>query len=553
MKIKKTLFILLLVFSLLPLYFTTSILTYNHTQSINKFTEENLEAISETLVLNIKDFYSSTQCDLQTIAQYALVQDVIRQSLGEKFVYSEQTLHYMHDLLEQHKQSNPFVASVSVVNRDFQVVYTTERHQTSTISELKNSSEDLTREFFMGKVSERETDEGLQKLIYACKTIEKDGNVIGYVIEEINIAFFDKFRTAEFLFPEDIFSLTDGYGQVITEGCAENGELKDYVPSEEMQKAYKRVWKTINLERHPSGKFTYEADGNEYITYYATIENSSWLIQLTANLTSRTRNMRNDRLLLIMTAICVTAILLVGNSFVSKQLVSPIEQIEYTLKRIQETGNYSIRVLVQGGGEIGYIARQINALIDHVEQENLQGQSQQQQLAKKATSDLLTGIENKQSIHDSVKRMVERANEMGAKVVVGFMDIDDFKDFNTLYGHQQGDEVLKYVAKCLSESISGVVGRNGGDEFMFCMLERRSTDNIQIVLENLMKKIRQGVVNTETGKVMKVTCSIGVIVAMGPDAECERLIHDSDTLMYEVKGDGKDHYLIRYETDKKGQ
>lgn len=73
-----------------------------------------------------------------------------------------------------------------------------------------------------------------------------------------------------------------------------------------------------------------------------------------------------------------------------------------------------------------------------MEQESLKEQNEQQQLEKKATSDLLTGIYNKQSINDCVEQMVKRANEMRAKVVVGFMDVDNFKDFNTHYGHQQG-------------------------------------------------------------------------------------------------------------------
>ena len=184
-----------------------------------------------------------------------------------------------------------------------------------------------------------------------------------------------------------------------------------------------------------------------------------------------------------------------------------------------------------------------------MEQESLKEQDEQEQLEKKATSDLLTGIYNKQSINDCVEQMVKRANEMRAKVVVGFMDVDNFKHFNTQYGHQQGDEVLKYVAKCLRESISGNVGRNGGDEFMFCMLERRNTDDVAMVMERLRNKIREGVVNTETGRIMEVTCSIGVVVALGAETKTEDLIHEADMAMYEVKEKGKDNYVIRYKIE----
>ena len=373
--------------------------------------------------------------------------------------------------------------------------------------------------------------------------------MIGYVAEEISVSYFDKFCTDTALSADDVLYISDGHGETITQGYAVDGELQSYTPTEEMYAAYRKKWKNIYLDRHPNGQFSFKANGKTYITYYSTIDNTSWLMNITTCLTNRAQDSRNYLILLIITAVCVTVIILAGNIFVTGQVIHPIEQMEYTLKRIQETGNYSLRILVQGQEEIGYIARQINSLIEHVEQESRREQNEQLQLEKKATSDLLTGIYNKQSINDCVKRMVSRANDMKAKVVVGFMDVDNFKDFNTYYGHQQGDEVLKYVAGCLRESISGNVGRNGGDEFMFCMLERRNTDDVKLVLERLQNKIRKGVVNTETGRVMKVTCSIGVVVALGTEIEYEDLIHEADMAMYEVKEKGKDSYVVRYKIE----
>lgn len=53
------------------------------------------------------------------------------------------------------------------------------------------------------------------------------------------------------------------------------------------------------------------------------------------------------------------------------------------------------------------------------------------------------------------------------RISVGFLDIDDFKDYNTNYGHQEGDNVIKFVANTLKDNFKGEVGRNGGDEFVF--------------------------------------------------------------------------------------
>lgn len=551
MKIKKSLFTFLIVFSLVPLYIMTAILTYNHYKSINRITQENLNAVGEAMSLNLDSLYETRKSEMQTIAQYALVRDVVSKSLESRTDVKAEMIRYLYDMLNQHKQNSPYVISTSIINRDFQVVTSTEEFDSSVTSSLeKLPAEDLAKDFFIGGVMERETEDGTKRLVLACKTILDDnGDVIGYVAEELSVDYFDRFCTETALAAGDVLFITDGNGQAVVQGYAVNGELKTYTPSEEMEAAYQKKWKIINLERHPSGQFTYKADGKNYLVYYSTVQNTNWLMNITTCMTDRTQSTQNYAILMVITALCVTAIILAGNIFVSGQFIRPVEQMEYTLKRIQETGNYSLRVLVQGQGEIGYIARQINSLIEHVEQESRREQTEQQQLEKKATSDLLTGIYNKQSINDCVERMVVRANDMKSKVVVGFMDVDNFKDFNTHYGHQQGDEVLKYVARCLRESVSGNVGRNGGDEFMFCMLERRNTDDVKLVLERLQNKIHQGVLNTETGRIMKVTCSIGVVVAMGSDIKYEDLIHEADMAMYEVKEKGKDNYVIHYKIE----
>lgn len=50
----------------------------------------------------------------------------------------------------------------------------------------------------------------------------------------------------------------------------------------------------------------------------------------------------------------------------------------------------------------------------------------------------------------------------GEQITVGFLDIDDFRDYNTNYGHQLGDAVIQFVAKILQHDLRGQVGRNGG-------------------------------------------------------------------------------------------
>ena len=66
-----------------------------------------------------------------------------------------------------------------------------------------------------------------------------------------------------------------------------------------------------------------------------------------------------------------------------------------------------------------------------------------------------------------IGKLVQSATDKKVRISVGFLDIDDFKDYNTNYGHQEGDNVIKFVANTLKENFKGEVGRNGGDEFVF--------------------------------------------------------------------------------------
>lgn len=67
----------------------------------------------------------------------------------------------------------------------------------------------------------------------------------------------------------------------------------------------------------------------------------------------------------------------------------------------------------------------------------------------RAESDPLTGVKNKRCIETYVMDKLRLASESGQQITVGFLDIDDFRRFNTEYGHQQADEAICYVAKTM--------------------------------------------------------------------------------------------------------
>jgi diguanylate cyclase (GGDEF)-like protein len=89
------------------------------------------------------------------------------------------------------------------------------------------------------------------------------------------------------------------------------------------------------------------------------------------------------------------------------------------------------------------------------------------ELEKLATEDDLTGLKNRRYIREFTRQIIERARRERGRVTLLIFDIDNLKQYNDIYGHSAGDEVLRQVAVLMQRCCRGhdVVGRVGGDEF----------------------------------------------------------------------------------------
>ena len=109
--------------------------------------------------MNIKNFTQDRNNEMDIIANYQLTQDAILYSLGEK----ERPLarNYVDNLLKERKKYSIFVTSISVVDRNFQVVSSSEEYKPNTVSAMKDVDPKYqTGEFMIGDVYERMTDDG---------------------------------------------------------------------------------------------------------------------------------------------------------------------------------------------------------------------------------------------------------------------------------------------------------------------------------------------------------------------------------------------------------
>jgi diguanylate cyclase (GGDEF)-like protein len=132
---------------------------------------------------------------------------------------------------------------------------------------------------------------------------------------------------------------------------------------------------------------------------------------------------------------------------------------------------------------------------------------------------------------------VLHAKNFNISLIVGIIDIDDFKSVNDTYGHAEGDKVLVTIADILRDEIgntsSSFFGRWGGEEFLF-VLPNLSIDDAYDKLEKLRKTVEK----TDFGEVGHKTISIG-ITSYAPDDTADDVFQRADVALYEAKETGK--------------
>lgn len=164
----------------------------------------------------------------------------------------------------------------------------------------------------------------------------------------------------------------------------------------------------------------------------------------------------------------------------------------------------------------------------------------QEEISRLAITDGLTGLYNHRAFQERLSEEIERTKRYNRTLVLLMLDIDHFKSFNDLYGHQTGDEILKIIAKLIKNNIRSVdfAARYGGEEFMVILPEAGCEDAICI-----SERIRLSIVGypftVESGEHVMITVSIGTICFPEDSAMKEDLLRKVDQALYFAKEKGR--------------
>ncbi len=162
-----------------------------------------------------------------------------------------------------------------------------------------------------------------------------------------------------------------------------------------------------------------------------------------------------------------------------------------------------------------YLARRFSLFESKINKDFTELNKIKEQLQYQALHDSLTQLPNRALLDDRITQGMALSKQKDKSLAVVFVDLDDFKKINDLYGHSIGDSLLKVLGGKFKLLLSAgeSVARFGGDEFIFCFPE---LDNLSDA-EHKVECIRE-IFNTDfiiDGKLISSSCSIGV--AMYPN------------------------------------
>jgi diguanylate cyclase (GGDEF)-like protein len=164
----------------------------------------------------------------------------------------------------------------------------------------------------------------------------------------------------------------------------------------------------------------------------------------------------------------------------------------------------------------------------------------EEQLAREAALDPLTGIYNRRKFFSEASKALSRTRRQNQPLSVLILDIDHFKDVNDNHGHDVGDRVLRAVADfCLHHvRAEDTLARFGGEEFVALMPDTDQEGAVALA-ERLRLGLRAQEANGDKGPV-KVTASFGVSSLLPGETAIDAMLNRADQALYLAKQAGRD-------------
>ncbi len=158
-------------------------------------------------------------------------------------------------------------------------------------------------------------------------------------------------------------------------------------------------------------------------------------------------------------------------------------------------------------------------------------------------SDYLTNLASRRGLYEYYDGL-----DKDKCVHVMFIDINNFKKVNDVYGYQMGDELLICTGKLIQKCIEGVASRTAGNEFAVMMDGQKSEEEVVASANKLFDSLNEMDIRKDI--LSHITISIGVVLNHPVTESFDGLFHKGATVMYQAKYNGNNKCALYHESDK---
>lgn len=171
----------------------------------------------------------------------------------------------------------------------------------------------------------------------------------------------------------------------------------------------------------------------------------------------------------------------------------------------------------------------------------------QDEVARLALHDALTGLANRRHLSLQLQIAIARTRRDGNRLALLLLDLDGFKPVNDRYGHQAGDTVLIEVARRLKELVreSEIAARLGGDEFVVVIEQSAGSahegpDGAARAAQRLIASLKQPIaLSGPAQQLVYIGASVGVAFCPGDATDADSLLRMADVALYRAKAEAR--------------
>jgi diguanylate cyclase (GGDEF)-like protein len=160
-----------------------------------------------------------------------------------------------------------------------------------------------------------------------------------------------------------------------------------------------------------------------------------------------------------------------------------------------------------------------------------------------AECDYLTGLANRRGLYDYYLSL-PRESILHAM----FIDVDNFKRVNDIYGHSMGDRLLVNIARLIATNTHGFSSRIGGDEYVVILDGSLTKKDTEEIAKNLLTNLEN--MNFRKDILSLISLSIGIVLNQKASQPLDDILAKCDSAMYQAKYNGKNRYTVFKAYDK---